>query len=55
MFDLHVGAIFGPQGLNLNKLSRVSLDDATNIISRRQTKWFSDKKFSFMFSLYKPM
>ena len=32
--DLRGGVIFGPQGHDLNKLGRGSLDDATNVISR---------------------
>ena len=55
--DLRGTASFGPQGHNLNKLGRGSLDDATNIISRLYASLVSDKMFFYfsMFSLYKPM
>ena len=50
MCDLHGGAIFGPQEHNLNKLSRVSLDDARNIIIKSPDLVVSEKKIFICFA-----
>ena len=49
--DLQGRAIFGPQGHNLNKLEKGSLDDATyiHVILRLYALWFQTR------TLYKPL
>ena len=50
-----VGLFFGPQGHNLTKLSRGSLDDANIHNIKALDLVVSDKKIFYVFLTYKPM
>ena len=50
--DPTCGAIFDPQGYNLNNFGRGSLDEATYQISKTWAFWFQTRRF-FKFSVKK--